>query len=364
MWGVDLMLGFSLYLSECRKVNYQKLLKKAKKAGSQNIFTSLHIPEDNPDDYLALLKKLAELVSDNDMNLIVDISPSSLSYLNLNVNNAEEVLNWGVTGFRLDYGFEKHDIVELSKKMIVVLNASTVTKSYLESLISLGLNLKNVEAMHNFYPRPETGLCREFLIRKNKLLKSYKIKVSAFIPGDNDKRYPLFEGLPSLEEHRNENPVKSFLDLKYKCLVDNIYVGDLNLSNETLMDFERLKEGYLLLRFKGFEDDDLKKVYQYLNKIHRNRLDQAQNVVRLSSARSDLQNMVHLLPRNNNKRTRGSITIDNIDYGRYCGEIQISLTDMPANPKVNVIGQVVNSDLYLLDYIKRGEKFKLFKINN
>jgi len=44
-------------------------------------------------------------------------------------------------------------------------------------------------------------------------------------------------------------------------------------------------------------------------------------------------------------REKGSVTIDNNQYGGYAGELQITLTDLPANEKVNVVGRMVEEDL-------------------
>ena len=42
--------------------------------------------------------------------------------------------------------------------------------------------------------------------------------------------------------------------------------------------------------------------------------------------------------------------IDNVDYGRYMGELQIDLCPLPADPRVNVVAQVCEPDLALLPY--------------
>lgn len=59
------------------------------------------------------------------------------------------------------------------------------------------------------------------------------------------------------------------------------------------------------------------------------------------------------------ERRVGSITIDNVLYGRYAGEMQITINDLPEDEKVNVIGSVIEEDLSLLSYVGAGQKFQL-----
>ena len=62
------------------------------------------------------------------------------------------------------------------------------------------------------------------------------------------------------------------------------------------------------------------------------------------------QNKTSYPPRNNVARSVGTVTIDNVDYGRYMGELQIDLCPLPADPRINVVAQVCEPDLALLPY--------------
>ena len=56
-------------------------------------------------------------------------------------------------------------------------------------------------------------------------------------------------------------------------------------------------------------------------------------------------------------RPKGSVTIDNSSYGRYQGELQIVLQDLPADPRVNVVAHIEPTELFLLDYLEPGSSF-------
>ena len=51
--------------------------------------------------------------------------------------------------------------------------------------------------------------------------------------------------------------------------------------------------------------------------------------------------------------------MDNDGYGRYRGEVQITLCDLPADERVNVVGQVVEEDCLLLSLSQAWSKSKI-----
>ena len=51
-----------------------------------------------------------------------------------------------------------------------------------------------------------------------------------------------------------------------------------------------------------------------------------------------------------------TVTIDNKDYLRYMGEMQITKIDLDCNRKVNIIGSIAGEDLFLLKYMQGGDK--------
>ena len=51
--------------------------------------------------------------------------------------------------------------------------------------------------------------------------------------------------------------------------------------------------------------------------------------------------------------------MDNSSYGRYSGEIQLIRSDLPPDPRVNVIGHLAPGYELLADCILPGGKFAL-----
>ncbi|MCU5513643.1 MULTISPECIES: DUF871 domain-containing protein [Bacillus] len=350
------MIGVSIYLSKERVKKQEEWLKVAKENGFSSIFTSLHIPEDDPGTYKELIQILGKQALENDMELMVDVSPKSLHHLGMTYENVEELLDWGITGLRMDYGITPKEIARVSHKMKVALNASTITESFWKELITEKIRVENVEAWHNFYPRPETGLAKSFLQKQNQYLHECGIKTMAFISGDGERRGPLYEGLPTLEKQRNMRPLEAYLELVQHCGVDKVLIGDISGSVESVQEIASASRGIIPLRYKSFICD--KEALKVVERVHTNRLDPARDVIRSVESREG--NRVILKPMHTIARKKGSITIDNELYGRYAGEMQVATHDLPKDEKVNVVGMVVEEDLSLLPYVGAGKMFQLF----
>ena len=346
------MKGIAVYLSEPLTEETTDSIRKMRAIGFTSIFTSLHIPEDDPSLYTDRLRALGGLARQLEMELVADIAPTSLAALGKTWDDAGTLSEWGVTGLRVDYGVTPKQVADLSRQLMIALNASTVTAEELDAMKAEGLVLKNVEAWHNYYPRPETGLDRNWFNDKNAWLHGQGIRVQAFIPGDGQLRGPLHATLPTLEDHRGQSPFACYLELE--ASVDRILVGDPGLSENSMRQFAAYQEGVIVLRATGQGDNPL------LKSVHTNRMDPARDVIRSVESRAYGRPGNGLLePATLSDRPVGSITIDNLRYGRYAGELQITKRDLTADERVNVIGRVIEADRALVKQIGPGGRFRL-----
>ncbi len=355
------MLGISIYLQDANEESMNEQLKLASENGLKSIFTSLHIPEDDPSLHEKKLKQLGELAGFYSMELFADLSPRSFDSLSIRKENLSDIVKWGVTGIRADYGFTHDEMIQLSNEMKIGINASTVSEKELDTLIKSGLNFNNVEAWHNYYPRPETGLSLSFLQKRNQVFHDRKMKTMAFVAGDQSLRGPIFAGLPTLEKHRNRSPYHAAAELLFLGDTDKVLIGDHSLLETTLEPFKYLAKKIITLQVESSVDVSTHPLFHY---IHTNRMDPARDVIRSVESRNDGNVMNNIIPQNEpQERLIGSITIDNDQYGRYSGELQITKKNLPSDPRVNVVGKVIDEDLPLLEYIEPGVKFQ-FKVRN
>ncbi|REB08675.1 DUF871 domain-containing protein [Sporosarcina sp. BI001-red] len=353
------MLGLSVYLGTVSFEEHEKRIREMNTVGFKSIFTSLHIPENDASAYKEEVQLLGKLAKELGMELMVDVSPSALDSLGFTLQSAEGLLEWGISGLRLDYGISPEMIAKLSRVMRVAVNASTVTHEELSEMKAAGLRLEGTEAWHNFYPRPETALGLEEFTQRNSWLREEGVSVMAFAPGDGQLRGPLFETLPTLEKHRHRLPLAASLELMKDAIVDKVLIGDPGLSDSSLTQFEAYQNDIIRLRAKSFEQAD-PEALKTAATLHTNRPDSARDVIRSSGSRpAAMKSGNSVSAQYCASRPKGTITVDNERYLRYQGELQVTKTDLPADERVNVLGQVIEEDIALLKYIGGNQQFEL-----
>lgn len=352
---ITFLLGFSVYLNEDWSQDKEKYINLMADIGFEGIFTSLHIPEDDVSLYKKRLKPLLEMVKARKLKLMADISGDAMKEIGLSLNEPKAIFECGFTGLRIDDGVDMETVANLSHYLTVGLNASTLTENDYEQLVQNQADFRNMEASHNYYPRPGTGLDEKWFYEKNRWLKSKRFRIGAFAPGDSHLRFPLYKTLPTLECHRYQNPFAVYLSLIHDYNVDDVYIGDPGISDQSYKQFREYLQYDALLVYANAKNE---KWNSYIYKDHKNRLDVSRDVIRSERSRSDHKQDI-IRPENTVLRSKGSITVDNFQYDRYKGELQIMKKELSPDEKVNVIGQVIDNDLPILDFIQGGMTFTI-----
>lgn len=342
-------LGYSVYIS-----NYRDSLPRLSEVfepGSY-IFTSFHISEEIDGCYIQQAKSMCHDLNKIGYRIIGDVSKKTLSQFGCpDLWTFADMM--GISIIRIDYGFTDNEVIQTGKKVMIAINASTIRDATADTIIKC----MPAYGIHNFYPRPETGLDDEFFMEANKKLQALGVKVMAFIPGDLRLREPLAEGLPTLEKHRYAAPFSAYIDLKITYRIDEICVGDGVISQ------------YDTDRIRNFQNDGVLEIPVDFQNSFRHlygasftiRKDSPRWTKRLAESRE------YSCPGNENPsehikaRKAGSITMDNDKYLRYSGEIQIVIEELPEDERVNVIGQIRNGYDLLLGNIRNGQKIRFVK---
>jgi hypothetical protein len=321
--------------------------------GFEGIFTSLQIPEDDPASYRKRLWNLMDIAKREKLSLMIDVSGRALETVGLSVNDPSSIKKKGISGLRIDGGLSMKSVAALSHFITIALNASTLSEEDYRALNKYHADFTHIEAWHNYYPRPETGLDSSWLRTRNRWLKEKGMTVAAFAPGDSELRGPIYRTLPTLEAHRYLNPLAAALSLIMHSQTDRVYIGDPHLTKHTQKQFSMyIQDKAILLQGKAVDEKWSSSIFRK----HVNRPDPARDVIRSRYSRS-VNRMMEITAENTSARNRGTITIDNDQYGRYKGEIQIVKHPLPPDSKVNVIGHISSRDLPLIDFIEQGTEF-------
>ena len=343
-------LGRSVYLTQFEE---QRASLSAVAAGGAPVFISLHISEEFDADYCARVQQMCSFLADHGWRILADVSEKTIRQFGCAdlPGLAKQLHLWGL---RLDYGFSLEQMCALAQQLPVAVNASTTTPEVARQLAAGG---GTVIAMHNFYPRPETGLDPEFLRESTAALQAEGLQVYGFIPGDAMLRGPLYKGLPTLEDHRAAAPSAAFVDLAVHYGLDGIFAGDPEVSAQEQAYIRHFcTTGEICL------PTVLRPGYETLyDRTFTCRPDSPKTLVRYQESRLYSCFGSAVQPDNCIARRRRCVTMDNIGYGRYSGEIQLLRTDLPADEKVNVIGEVSAEYDLLLDCIRRGAAFRMVR---
>ena len=340
--------GISVYpgLDNTPKENLQ-LIESAAKLGITRIFTSLHIPETNQSALKEEFNAIVQEARSHDMEIISDISPATLELLGMRHFSLAAFQFMGIHTLRIDYGYGASHIAELSRNtqnMRIQVNASTVTGKFLTELLQENANFDNIDALHE-----------ATLVRKTAMLHKAGISVGAFVPCQFRRRSPLRCGLPTLEMHR-DFPLSLAARHLAAISMDSIFIGDSLPSPEELETLAAIEDNCVTMRAELSLHEPVQE--ELLANVFTARLDEARDAVRAQESRALLKAIGRdILPQNQKMRPYGAVTLDNKDYGRYMGELQIIKHPQPADARVNVAAFIPEEEQFLINYIIPGKKF-------
>jgi len=344
-------LGHSLQTNH----NYLQL---ARSYGYTRLFTSLHIPEA---ESKLLLADFQEFIADAvhlGYSITADISPQTFAMLGANPSDFSSFKKLGLSAIRLDDGFSPQQIAAMTATsgLDIEINASTITPATLQQIYTAKADLNRLRACHNYYPRPETGMSFPLFTERCQLLRDYNIPVLAFIPSRSCPRGPIFAGLPTLEKHRLICSQLAAKELLASQLVDGVLFGDPLVLEDELAAVAALNPSYIELQVKVVADISTAE-REILFAPHTNRTDPGEWVIRSQEARKICSAIIPA--RIAMPRPLGAVTIDNQDYLRYMGEMQVVLSTLPADPRVNLVACIIPEEKFILNYIRPGQAFRL-----
>lgn len=334
------MLGISVYFKDYDP----EYLNKAAQAGAKYVFTSLQIPEEDYSDLDQKLPLFFKQCNELGLEVIPDVSPATFAKLKIAKNDYQELKKRGFKSLRLDYSFDDFNLIKkLQQDFFILLNASVVTPEYLKNARTAGVNFDKIALTYNFYPHTDTGMSWDFFKHRNWLLKDEGLITQAFVAGDVLKRFPLYEGLPTVERHRTMNPYVAAVELIHEANVDDAFIGDSEASISSLANIVAYQTKHEI-HLKCHLLSEYKNLYgQQINV----RKDQPENLVRLLLPRKASIPVHH-----NTVRRKGSIVMQNELAGRYSGEVYLIKKDLPFEARSNVIGFLDPEYLPLLDQIE------------
>lgn len=354
-------LGISIYPGHSDIEKDKEYIKLASKYGFTRIFTCLLSVDGDKEKIINDFKESIAYANSLGFKVIADVSPRIFNELNISYSDLSFFKDLNVYGIRLDVGYtgSEESLMTFNEyDLKIEINMSNDTR-YVDTIMDYMPNRDNLLGCHNFYPHGYSGLTREHFRKCNENFKKYGLTTAAFINSQNATfgPWPVDEGLCTLEEHRNLPVQVQGKDL-FREGIDVVIISNCYASEEELKRLGELKR--TLVDFEVTLVDNIPEVEKniVLNFLHFNRGDVNANMIRSTQSRVkykghkfEVFNPVDI--------KRGDIIIESSLYGHYAGELQIAKNDMKNTGKTNVVGRISEDEIYLLDFIKPWEKFRL-----
>lgn len=357
--------GISVYITpEFTMDKNVEYIETAKLLGYDILFTSLHLPEVDYKYIIHKYRHLLRIAKENNMTVVADIARDIMDIFGATARDLSPFKVLNIDILRIDCGFSYDEIISMSNNDVglkIQLNASTIAQEDLIFLDGKGVNWDNISFCHNFYPRPDTGLSYNFFMKKNKMLKELGAQIWSFIPSQVGKRGPLFEGLPTLEIHRERDSYIAARHLAYTGLIDGIIFGDAYADKNELKKVASINSDMIEININLIDIINEEEKNIIFLPFHSNRMDAPEHIVRSNVSRRYARKGMRIKPNNCMTRETFSVTIDNERFDRYSGELQIVLKDLPRDQRINVVGKVCSDEDILVNQIAPGKKFKFIK---
>lgn len=355
-------LGISIYPEKTDDKEIYDYIDRASKYGFDRIFSCLLSVNDSKENIVKKFKGINEYAKAKGFEVIVDVSPRVFDDLGISYKDLSFFKEIGADGLRLDAGFtgsEESLMTYNEEGLKIEINMSNNT-NYIDTIIDYKPNKENLIACHNFYPHRYSGLNFEHFMKCTERFNKYGLRTAAFVTSQNEGTFgpwPVTDGLPTLEVHRNL-PV----DVQAKHLIALGNVNDIIISNCYPTEEELIALGSMRRDMVTFDITLNEKTPEIERKIlfeemHFNRGDFSDNLIRSTQSRVKYKGHNFTLFNAPEIIKKGDVVIESSEYGHYAGELQIALKDMVNSGKSNVVAHIREEELFILDCIKPWQKF-------
>ena len=381
-----MVLGVSLYPEQEKLEEIDRYLAMASKYGFTKVFTSMFSVEGTKEEVISYFKNFTEIAHKYQMKVSGDCNGEFFEKMGASETDLAVFQEMGIDIIRMDFSFaDERDAALINNKEGIAIEMSTGFVGMIEKAIENGADPKNIYTCHNFFPERYTGPSLEKINEINEYWKAKGIPVAIFISSQEEGTHgpwPVSDGLPTIEEHRNlplEVQLKQCIAMKNvdEVLIGNAYASEAELQavaavmekafvdipiNQSFGAFAGMLPHGLVSRvpFKitlewGITELERELLFCYPTHMDSDCL----NYMVRSRWGRFLCKGKSIPPRASSKAryTRGDVVIVNDNLKHYLGEVQIVLKEMEADGQRNLLGRIPEEELRILDQIGPGSVF-------
>lgn len=357
-------LGISIYPEKSTIQEIKSYIDQMSQCGASRIFSCLLSVEKSREDIIEDFKDINLYAKTKGYEIIVDVSPRVFDQLEISYKDLSFFKEIGADGLRLDAGFSGNEESIMTFNpygLKIEINMSNDVHT-IDTIMDYQPNRYNLLGCHNFYPHGYSGLSLEYFLQCSQRFLKYGLRTAAFVSSQNKNTFgswPVTNGLPTLEMHRNLSLTTQIKHMIALDCIDDILISNCYPSKK---EMESIKDLDLsMITFDVVETIELPEVERKIlfEELHFNRGDVNAYMIRSTQSRVKYKGYHFALLNTPDIIQRGDIIIESSQYGHYAGELQIALKDMKNTGMSNVVGRIKEEELFILDYIKPWQKFKL-----
>jgi len=251
-------LGISIYPEKTTEKEVTDYIDKAGEAGFSRIFSCLLSVNKSKEVILEKFKKINHHAKEKGFEIILDVNPKVFNDLGISYDDLSFFKEMNADGIRLDIGFTglQESIMTFNKENLKIeINMSNITH-YIDTIMDYRPNKDNLIGCHNFYPHIYTGLGLDFFKKCTENFAKYGLRTAAFITSQTENTFgpwPVTQGLPTLEMHRNLPMIVQFKHFVALEMIDDIIISNCYPTDEELEEFRHVINEKLKLARRDYE---------------------------------------------------------------------------------------------------------------
>lgn len=353
--------GISIYPEHADFERNATYICEAGQRGATRVFSCLLSVTTPREKIVEEFCRLHDLMHEHGMEVILDVSPEVFAKLGLDPNDLSFFAEVRTDGIRLDEAFSGAQVAAMTRNSLglkIEINASTPDGTLAATLANQPYR-DRLLACHNFYPQRYSGLSREFFERETRAIKKLEVRTAAFVSCGNHDAFgpwPLRDGLPTLEEHRDLPLDLQARHLSATGLIDDIIISNCFPTLEELDQISSLSSSRVMFRAVPeceLNETEAKILYEF---PHRVRGDLSDYLMRSTMSRITYADC-DIPAQNTRAIERGDVLIINNESARYKGELQLALRCIPNDGTRNVVAHLSQGEQTLMTYLTSWSSF-------
>ena len=350
-------LGISVYPEHTTKEKAYAYMRLAGSLGFKRVFTCFLSVTESREDTIRNFREFTDVAHEAGLTVSADTNPEVFEKMGATPYDLSVFKEIGLDIIRLDGHFgEVEDIAITHNKEGIRIEYNASGTIAVENMIACGADAENMCFCSNFFPQRHTGMGLDRYIELTSRYKKAGMRIASFVTSQEKNTFgpwPVYDGLPTLEMHRDLPIDLQLRHLNAINLCQDIMVGNCFASEEELRSLAGTDLTKINMRFIPEEGiTETEKEIVFWDK-HAHRDDCNDMIIRSTWPRVEFKGKsIPCRPRAEKTVHRGDVLIVNDNLEHYRGELWIVLKDIEVSDQYNIAGRLPVEEQILLDWIK------------